>query len=149
MRVDRAAAHGGARAPYLAEQLHSGCDRSPPSHEGEEEPEFRSGHPNRLPSAEYRLRSGLKQDAAEANRSGQSRRGTGGKTSSPAQQLLHSRDQLAYHRGVRVSRAIQLVRMNEVCLRACDRKRSGDLEFMYGWACLFDCIERFSRNELR
>jgi hypothetical protein len=48
-----------------------------------------------------------------------------------------------------VSRTIQLVRMNEVCLRTCNRKRSGDLKLMYGWACLFDCIERFSRNELR
>ena len=149
MRINRAAAHGGARAPYLAEQLHSRCDRSPPSHQGKEEPEFRSGHPYWLSSAEHRLRGGLQEDAAETNRSSQTGRGTGGKTASPAQQLLHSRDELAYDRGVGVSRAIQLLRMNEVCLCACDRKRSGDLKFMYGWACLFDCIERFSRNELR
>jgi hypothetical protein len=149
MGVDRTAAHGGARTPYLAEQLHSRCDRSPPPHQGKEEPEFGSGHPHWLSAAEHRLSGGLQEDAAEANRSRQSGRGAGGKTASSAQQLLHSRDQLAYDRSVRVSGAIRLITTNEVCLCTCDRSRSGDLKLMYRWACLFDCTERFSRNELR
>ena len=148
MRVHRATADGGASAPDLAEQLHSRCDRSPPSHQGEEEPEFRSGHPYRLSSAQNRLSSGLQEHAAEANRSRQSRSSTGRKTASSSEQLLHSRDQLADDRRVCVTGAIQLIWTNEVSLCAWERKRSRNLKFMYDRACLFVYIERFDWTEL-
>jgi hypothetical protein len=109
MRVDSPPAHGGAGAPYLAEQLHSRRDRSPPSHQRKEEPEFRSSHPYRLTSPQYCLGGGLQEYAAEADRSSQPRGGTCGKTPRSTEQLFHSRNQLAHDRSVRVSGAIQLI----------------------------------------
>ena len=109
MRVDSPPAHGGTGAPYLAEQLHSGRDGSPPSHQRKEEPEFRSGHPYRLTSPQYRLGGGLQEHAAEANRSSQPGGGTCGKTPSLTEQLFHSRNQLADDRSIRVSGTIQLI----------------------------------------
>jgi hypothetical protein len=48
-----------------------------------------------------------------------------------------------------VSRTIQFTRANEVCFRAFDRKRSGDLKLMNDRPCFFDRIERFGLTELR
>jgi hypothetical protein len=74
-----------------------------------------------LSSPEYRLRGGLQKNAAEANRSGESRGSTSGKTAGSSQQLLHSRDQFAYDRGVRMSGTIRLTQANETCFGAFDR----------------------------
>ena len=98
---------------------------------------------------QHRLGSRLQEDAAEANRSSQSRGSAGGKAAGSSQQLLHSRDQLTYDRRVRVSGTVQLTRPNEICVRAFDRKWSGDLKLMYDRPCLFVRIERFGLTELR
>jgi hypothetical protein len=142
MRVDRSPADGCTGPPYFAEQLHSRRDRSAPPHQGKEEPEFSSGHAYRLSTPQYRLSGGLEQNASEADRAREPRCGTGRKTASPSQQLFHTREQLTDDRGILVSGAIQLMRAEEVCFSACDRKRSGNLELVYDRPNLCDSIER-------
>jgi hypothetical protein len=149
VRVDRAPAHCGASPPYLAKQFHAGSDCTASPHQREKEAELRTRHSYRFSIPQHRLGSGLQEDAAEANRSSQSCGGTGGKATGSSQQLLHSRDQLAYDRRVRVSGTVQFTRANEICVRAFDRKWSGDLKLMNDRPCFFVRIERFGLTELR
>ena len=57
-----------------------------------------SGNPHRLAFAKHGLSGGFQHHAAKSNGAGQSSRGARGKTAGPAQQLLHSGDQLPHHR---------------------------------------------------
>lgn len=149
MRVHRAPADRRAGSPYLAQQLHPRCDRTASPHQREKKPELRACHPYRLSPSQHRLRGRLQEDAAEANRSSQSRSSTGGKSPGPSQQLFHSGEQLAYDRRIRVSSTIQFTSASEVRFRAWDRKRSGDLKLVNDRPCFFHRIERFDPTELR
>jgi hypothetical protein len=147
--IHGAPADCGAGPPHLTEQLHARCDRTAAPHQSEKKPELGAGYAHRLPSPQHRLGSRLQEDAAEANRSSQSRGGTGGKAASSSQQLFHSSDQLAYDRGVRVSGTVQFTGANEICLRAFYGKRSGDLKLVNDGPGFFDRIERFNLTKLR
>ena len=48
-----------------------------------------------------------------------------------------------------MSGTIQFTRTDEICLRALDRKRGGDLKLMNDRPVFFDCIMRFDLTELR
>jgi len=148
MCIDGPPADCGAGSPYFAKQLHPGCDRTASPHQREKKPELRAGHSYRLSSPQYRLGSGLQKNAAEANGSRESRGSTGGKTAGSSQQLLHSRDQFAYDRGVGVSGTILFIPEHEI-FRAFDRKRSGDLKLVNDRPGFFDRIKRFDLTELR
>jgi hypothetical protein len=130
MGVDRAPADRGTRSPHFPQELHARRDRTAPPHQCQQEPEFRTRHSHRLSSPQYGLSRWLEQHAAETDRSSQAGRCTRRKTTSSSQQLLHSRDELAYNRRIRVTSTIWLMRPNEVSFGALYRNRSGNLKLM-------------------